>query len=161
MGERVVYCVAASYLRPFAACHGTVDVSRHKLVECVVATRRAERSASTWDGLGGTMAFKLTKAETLTRDKLAADLRLAHEQVERTIRAYNDALRAARDFAEQRAAAWREQHDGRSERWQRSNTGSVVDAFIDEWEDYQPDDAEPPEPDAIDEFEALPNARGG
>ena len=42
MGERVVYCVAASYLRPFAACHGTVEVSRHKLVECVVATRRAE-----------------------------------------------------------------------------------------------------------------------
>jgi hypothetical protein len=107
------------------------------------------------------MAFKLTKAETVTRDKLAADLRVAHEQVERTIRAYNDALRAARDFAEQRAAAWREQHDGRSERWQRSNTGSVVDAFIDEWEDYQPDDAEPPELDAIDEFEALPNARGG
>ena len=107
------------------------------------------------------MAFKLTKAETVTRGKLAADLRVAHEQVERTIRAYNDALRAARDFAEQRAGAWREQHDGRSERWQRSSTGSVVDAFIDEWEYYQPDDAEPPEPDAIDEFEALPNAGGG
>jgi hypothetical protein len=107
------------------------------------------------------MAFKLTKAETMARDRLASDLRVAHEQVERTVRAYNDALRAARDFAEQRAAAWRERHDGRSKRWQRSNTGSVVDAFINEWEDYQPDDAEPPEPDAIEEFEALPNGGAG
>jgi hypothetical protein len=41
------------------------------------------------------MAFKLTKAETVTRDKLAADLRVAHEQVERTIRAYNDAASCA------------------------------------------------------------------
>lgn len=107
------------------------------------------------------MAFKLTKMETAMRDRLAADLRVAHEQVERTIGAYNDALQAARDFAEQRAAAWREQHDGRSERWQRSGAGSVIDAFIDEWEGYQPDDAEPPELDAIDQFEALPNAAGG
>jgi recombinational DNA repair protein RecR len=30
------------------------------------------------------MAFKLTKAETVARDRLAADLRVAHEQVERT-----------------------------------------------------------------------------
>src|SRR5690242_1366752 len=89
------------------------------------------------------MAFKPTKAETVTRDKLAADLRVAHEQVERTIRAYNDALRAAGDFAEQRAAAWREQHDGRSERWQRSNTGSVVDAFIDDACGYVADIAPP------------------
>jgi hypothetical protein len=107
------------------------------------------------------MAFKLTKAETVTRDNLAADLRAAREQVERTVSAYNDALQAARVFAEQRAATWREQHDGRSERWQRSNAGSVVDAFIDEWEGYQPDDAEPPELDVIDQFEALPNAAGG
>ena len=106
------------------------------------------------------MAFKLTKAETVTRDSLAADLRAAREQVDRTISTYNDALEAARVFAEQRAATWREQHDGRSERWRRSNAGSVVDAFIDEWEGYQPDDAEAPEPDAIDEFEALPNAVG-
>ena|ERR1700760_3674509 len=107
------------------------------------------------------MAFKLTKAEIVARNKLAADLRLAHEQVERMIRAYNDALQAARNFAEQRAASWREQYDGRSERWQRSNMGSVVDAFIDEWEGYQPDDAAAPEPDAIDEFEALPKTTGG
>jgi hypothetical protein len=107
------------------------------------------------------MAFKLTKAEIVTRDSLAADLRAAHEQAERTIGAYNEALQAARVFAEQRAATWREQHDRRSERWQRSNAGSVVDAFIDEWESYQPDDAEPPELDAIDQFEALPNAAGG
>jgi len=106
------------------------------------------------------MAFKLTKAETVTRDSLAADLRAARELVERTIGAYNEALQAARVFAEQRAATWREQHDRRSERWQRSNAGSVVDAFIDEWEGYQPDDAEPPELDAIDQFE-LPNAAGG
>jgi hypothetical protein len=107
------------------------------------------------------MAFKLTKAETVMRDRLAADLRLAHEQVERTIGAYNDALQATRDFAEQRAAAWRGQHDGRSERWQRSDAGSVADAFTDEWESYQPDAAEAPEPDAIDEFETLPKAAGG
>jgi hypothetical protein len=106
------------------------------------------------------MAFKLTKAETVMRDRLAADLRVAHELVERTVSAYNDALKAARDFAEQRAAAWRDQHDGRSERWQRSGLGSVVDAFIDEWEGYQPDDAEVPQPDAIDEFEVLPKAAG-
>ena len=103
------------------------------------------------------MAFKLTKAETVTRDSLAADLRAARVQVERTVGAYNDVLKAARVFAEQRAATWR----GRSERWQRSNAGSVVDAFIDEWESYQPDDAEAPELDAIDQFEALPNAAGG
>jgi hypothetical protein len=107
------------------------------------------------------MAFKLTKTEIVTRDRLAANLRAAREQVERTIGAYNDALQAARCFAEQRAATWREHHDRRSERWQRSNAGSVVDGFIDEWEGYQPDDAEPPEPDAIDQFEALPNAAGG
>ncbi len=106
------------------------------------------------------MAFKLTKAETVTRDRLAANLRAEHEQVEQTIGAYNDALQAARNFSEQRAAAWREQHDGRSERWQRSDAGSVVDAFIDEWEGYQPDDAAVPEPDAVDQFEALPNATG-
>jgi hypothetical protein len=107
------------------------------------------------------MAFKLTKAETVMRDRLAANLRVAREHVERTIGAYNDALQAARDFAEQRAVAWREQYDGRSERWQRTNAGSVVDAFVDEWEGYQPDDAEAPDPAAIDEFEALPNAAGG
>ena len=107
------------------------------------------------------MAFKLTKAETVMRDRLAANLRVGHEQVEQTIGAYNDALQAARNFAEQRAAAWREQHGGRSDRWQRSDAGSVVDAFIDEWEGYQPDDAAVPEPDAVDEFEALPNAAGG
>jgi hypothetical protein len=111
--------------------------------------------------LGAAMAFKLTKAETVTRERLAADLRSAREQVERIIGAYNDALQAARVFAEQRAAIWREQHDRRSERWQRSNAGSVVDAFIDEWEGYQPDDAEAPEPDAIDEFDVLPSAAGG
>ena len=107
------------------------------------------------------MAFKLTKAETAMRDRLAADLRVAHEQAERTIGAYNDALQAARDFSEQRTAAWREQYDKRSERWQRTNAGSVVEAFIDEWEGYQPDDTEPPELDAMDQFEALPSAVGG
>lgn len=106
------------------------------------------------------MAFKLTKAETVTRDRLTADLRAAREHAERAIGAYNDALQSARDFVEQHATGWREQHDRRSERWQRSGAGSVADAFIGEWEGYQPDDAEAPEPNVIDEFDALPNAAG-
>jgi hypothetical protein len=106
------------------------------------------------------MVFKLTKAETVTRDKLVADLRTAREHAERTISAYNVALQAARDFVAQHATAWRDQHDRRSQRWQRSDAGSVADAFISEWEGYQPEDAEPPEPEVIEEFDALPNSAG-
>jgi hypothetical protein len=106
------------------------------------------------------MVFKLTKAETVARDRLVADLRTARENAERAISTYNDALQAVRDFVEQRATAWRDQHNGRSQRWQRSDAGSVADAFISEWEGYQPEDAEPPEPEVIEEFDALPSSAG-
>jgi hypothetical protein len=81
------------------------------------------------------MVFKLTKAETVARDRLVADLRAAHEHAERTISAYNVALQAVRDFVEQRATAWRGQHDKRNvgrgatqDRWRMrpSATGKVT-----------------------------------
>jgi hypothetical protein len=102
------------------------------------------------------LAFKLTKAELAERNQLAQAARAALDRAQVAIADYDAAVTACFQFARTRAGHWREQHDERSARWQRGRRGEIADAFIQQWEDFQPDETDPPDDSTIVEFEELP-----
>jgi hypothetical protein len=101
-------------------------------------------------------AFKLTKAELAERNRLAQAARAALDRAQVAVADYDAAVTACLQFARTIAGRWREQHDERSARWQRGRRGETVDAFIQQWEDFQPDETDQPDDSTIAEFEALP-----
>jgi hypothetical protein len=102
------------------------------------------------------VAFKLTKAELDERNQLAQAARAALDRAQLAIADYDAAVTACFQFARTRAGHWREQHEERSARWQRGRRGEIADAFIQQWEDFQPDETDQPDDSTITEFEALP-----
>ena len=102
------------------------------------------------------LALKLTKAELAERNELAHAARTALDRAQVALTDYDAAVTACFQFARTRAGHWREQHDKRSARWQRGRRGEMADAFIQQWEDFQPDETDQPDDSTIAEFEALP-----
>jgi hypothetical protein len=111
------------------------------------------------------MVFKTSKGQLARRDGLAGDLRKRAEELNGAIadynlkldpfvRAvveaqarYNDVLESARTLAGEIADSAQEQFDAKSERWQDSDQGVWVRAWIEQWQMSLDDiDLELPEP---------------
>lgn len=110
------------------------------------------------------MAWKLTKEETARRDEVTNAAGAARDALNAALDAYNERVAAAfaelktaadaynetcssvRDFAEAVATRLRDDFDAKSERWQQSEKGQTVEAFVSAWEDFAAEDFEPEEP---------------
>lgn len=129
------------------------------------------------------MAFKLTKAEKTqkaelatkleeAKDKLLAEIasyneKLAElgEPVQAAVEAYNDAVQAAKNFADDIASSRQDEFDEKSERWQESDNGCNAQEFINAWEGVDDSEAEvelpeeiaEPDLDVSEEFSELPD----
>lgn len=98
------------------------------------------------------MAFKLTKEEKATRDKLVVDLhegwkeledvrREQENRIQAAIEVLNAALgtyeqvaEAAEAFREEVASRLREEWEEKSEGWQQGDAGEEANSFIEQWE---------------------------
>lgn len=117
------------------------------------------------------MALKLTKDEIKQRDGFIADLEKGSSNLEEAFKVfnsvlegaridlrdavgkYNEALAAARGFAEDIASRLEDEIDDKSEKWQESDKGQAAAAFKDDWEsvEFQDDlDADEIAPGDID-----------
>lgn len=115
------------------------------------------------------MAFKLSKAEIASRDRLAkaveekADALRAEidgynvavaeawEKVADAELAYKAALGDVRSFVEKVHADRQAEYDEKSERWQEGERGEAAAAWLAEWEQPDLDDVELEEPEPVGE----------
>lgn len=124
------------------------------------------------------MAFKLSKAESGTKDDWAAKLRKAHqrmtEQAEtahdavsdlnEAINEYNSLLGEVEAFRDERVQVWRDEYDDKSEKWQEGEKAEAASTLMEEWEGLDLSEVEPVEvpsaaPDVshADDLDALPS----
>lgn len=107
------------------------------------------------------MAFKLTKAENKQRDELVANLEVAsaalseavetaneqialvEEGVNIAIEAYNEALSAAREFAQDIASRLEEEIGEKTEKWQEGENGQAAEELRNAWAELDLEDIEP------------------
>lgn len=127
---------------------------------------------------------KLSKKDQDKHTKLIGDLRdtqlalegaitkfnddvssLFTENVAPVLAYFNDAIDAANEFMQDAANEAQEHYDNRSEKWQDSDAGNALTAWIDTWgEELQNLDIDEPEPidepdtEEIERFEQLPMA---
>ncbi len=98
------------------------------------------------------MALKLSKAQLTKRDEIVAHLRSTHDDLDRAITVFNEALAAARDaikpqidaygeaieaareFASKVAAGAQEAIDAKPERWLDSDKGQAATAYQEAWD---------------------------
>lgn len=85
----------------------------------------------------------------------------------------NEALSKCRDFRDEIVGEMQEYIDERSEKWSEGDAGQAYTGWKDEWENFELDDIEPAEIEAIDEledksgdidsegFQSLPEEPGG
>jgi hypothetical protein len=128
------------------------------------------------------MAFKVTREQLARRDVLAADLRAKATALNTAIaafnrevgplaravaeaQAYNETVERARTLASQISQTAQEVFEAKSERWQDSDSGIQVRAWIEQWEMSLDDiDLDLPEPleeiDPDEHASALESASG-
>lgn len=126
------------------------------------------------------MAFKLNKTESTRKAELLGALQAQQSALEDALRLYNEeastafgkleaakidfneAVEAARSFAEDIASERREDYDGHSEKWQEGDNGTAAGEWVTSWEEAELDDLELEEPEELtletpqtEAFEAL------
>lgn len=124
---------------------------------------------------------RLNNQQSAQRSDLVAQLRAAHESLEKGLTTfnqvwrkqwaavealadtYNSAVRDANTFIDEMGSEARDAFDSRSERWQESDTGVAVEDWIAEWENAAIGEIELEEPedvelddDAPDQLDELP-----
>ncbi len=129
------------------------------------------------------MSFKLDKNGVSERDDLIGQLQDKHRQLEEYIetansriqeineelavkvREYNEVRDEVTTFVSQRAEDWREEFDGKSEKWQESDVGQDAENHISSWENFTMDALEDITVDSLevpnddsDDLAALPDA---
>lgn len=124
------------------------------------------------------MAFKLSKAESNTKNELATNLRKAHQEMtERAqvaheavsdlndaIHYYNSVLSDVEAFRDERVQVWRDGYDDKSEKWQEGEKAEAASTLMEEWEGLDLSEVETVEvpsaaPDVshADDLDALPS----
>jgi chromosome segregation ATPase len=121
------------------------------------------------------MAFKTTKDQLARRDALAAELRRKarllnaaiaefNRQLDPVVRAvaeaqaqYNEAMESARTLAGEISGPAQEQFEAKSERWQDSDAGTQIRAWIEGWE-MSLDDVELDLPEPLEEIDSDEHA---
>ena len=114
------------------------------------------------------MAFKLNKQESARKSELLVALQTEQAKLEDALRvyneeastafgrleaakiAYNEALEAARSFAEDIASEQRTDYDDHSEKWQEGENGTAAEEWVSSWEDVELDGLELEEPEALE-----------
>lgn len=119
----------------------------------------------------------ISKADDARRDELAARLEIEGANVAKShaallaateahnlaIAGYNEVLDEARSFAFDIANEIESYTTERSEKWQEGDAGQAYSAWLDEWQQWSPDDLTPvdepelAEPDHIEELNNLPS----
>lgn len=128
------------------------------------------------------MALKLNKAQLTTREEIVSRLRLTHDDLNRAIVVFNEALAAARDtiqpqidahsevmqavreFAGEVMAGAQEAIDAKPEHWLDSVKGQAAISFQQAWEDLDldaneidlPEDLEGVDPELADTLANAP-----
>lgn len=115
------------------------------------------------------MAFKMSKAQIKERDEKVAALETAatnlkqeieesntrlteiRENIEAKVNEYNSALEDAKEFMNNIGNDARSEFDDKSEKWQEGDRGQEVSSWIDELENFSPDEIKVELPDDIEE----------
>lgn len=98
------------------------------------------------------MTFALTKKQVKELDVFRTLLQMEREQITKAfaqllqalqhesgvvnelIELHNKNVQKAHDFVTDRAEEFREEWDGRTERWQESDAGQAAESFVSDWE---------------------------
>jgi hypothetical protein len=107
------------------------------------------------------MSFRLSRQQDADWQRAIGKARSALDALSEAVGAYNTRLNEVRDMATQMARGWRDEYDARSERWQNSHRGQIVNEWIEAWADYEPTEADDPDDSAITEAEELATAVEG
>ena len=118
------------------------------------------------------MSFKLTSAESKTREDLTTRLTTATnnlkadsavpENLPARITEYNEVAVAVEEFRAEIADRLRSEYDDKSEKWQEGDAGQDADALICEWEEFSIDEIDEDDDltldGAFDEVESVLDA---